>query len=109
MMEHGTVATTFDEWWHGRRFDADRAGDRTLAEEAWSAAHGETFYPCIQCGTWRTKAERATMLTVCDDCCIRNQAYSGPRCMDQRCRIPLTHEHFAGNEYYCKNCTPEGF
>lgn len=58
----------FDAWWRGRRYDVDCPSDRRIAEDAWSAARGEKYYPCCRCGVWRTKSEGGTTFTVCDEC-----------------------------------------
>jgi hypothetical protein len=59
----------FDEWWNKRGYANDCPSDRHLAEDAWKAARGMKYYPCIKCGAWRTREEGGTMFTVCDECC----------------------------------------
>lgn len=58
----------FEEWFSRRGYAVDCPSDRMIAEEAWQAARGLQFYPCADCGCWRTKSEGGTTFTVCDEC-----------------------------------------
>ena len=45
-----------------------------VAGAARGSGAGETLYPCVDCGTLRTKAEGGTTFTVCDECWEKHYA-----------------------------------